>query len=86
MHSPDPPKRRSPARSERESKSSRTLRYRVRIKYADGQVGGQLEMQVDCAKRTRGQLPDPRMRETYNGTLAREEVKIVCLVAAQENR
>lgn len=62
------------------------LQYQVRIKYADGKTSKPLLMQVDCIKRTRGQFPDPVMRDTFNGTLGREEVKAVCLSAAKEGK
>jgi len=62
------------------------LQYSVRIKYADGKTSTPLQMQVDCIKRTRGQFPEPVMRDTYNGTLGREEVKAVCLAAAKGGR
>ena len=59
------------------------IRYQVRVRYADGRFSEPLRMQVDCVNRTRGQLPDPYMRDTYNGTLGREEVKAACLSAAR---
>ena len=62
------------------------LQFEVRIRYADGKTSEPLQMQVDCVKRTRGQLPDPFMRDTYNGTLGREEVKAACLAAAMEGK
>ncbi len=62
------------------------LQYSVRIKYADGKTSKPLTMQTDCIKRTRGQFPDPVMRDTFNGTLGREEVKAVCLAAAKEGK
>jgi hypothetical protein len=62
------------------------LRYSVRVRYPDGNTSSPLEMQVDCVSRTRGQLPDPFMRDTYNGTLGREEVKAVCLAGAREGK
>ena len=62
------------------------LQYSVRIRYADGNASGPFHMQVDCIKRTRGQFPEPVMRDTYNGTLGREEVKAVCLAAAKEGK
>ena len=62
------------------------LRYRVRVRWLNGRLGETFGMQADCVERTRGQLPEPRMSATYNGTLGREEVKMVCLVAAKEGR
>jgi hypothetical protein len=55
-------------------------------KHADGTSSKPLQMQVDCVHRTRGQFPDPVMRDTFNGTLGREEVKAVCLAAAKEGK
>lgn len=62
------------------------LQYWVRVRYADGKTSAPPRMQVDCVKRTRGQFPNPVMRDTYNGTLGREEVKAVCLTAAKEGK
>lgn len=59
------------------------IQYKVRIRYANDKTSEPLMMQADCVRRTRGQLPDPHMGVTYNGTLGREEVKAACLVAAQ---
>ena len=59
------------------------IQYRVRLRFADGKVTEPDQMQVNCRLRTRGQLPDPRMRDTYNGTLGREEAKAACLFAAR---
>jgi hypothetical protein len=63
-------------------KRDKTLvRYRVRTRYAEGGPGGVDEMQADCSDGRRGQLPDPRMRSTYKGTLGGEEVRAVCSAA-----
>ena len=62
------------------------LNYSVRIRYADGKTSTPLQMQTDCIKRTRGQFPGPVMRDTFNGTLGREEVKSACLAAAKEGK
>jgi hypothetical protein len=59
------------------------VRYRVRVQFFGGEVGEFQEMQADCAGRTRGQFPDPRMNSTYEGTLGGDEVKAACFVAAQ---
>lgn len=57
------------------------FQYKVRRRYSSGEFGEFLEMQANCVERMRGQLPEPRMRSTYNGTLGGEEVKLVCLTA-----
>ena len=54
------------------------------VKYRSGIVGmaaSVVDMQADCAARTRGQMPDPRMNSTYAGTLGGEEVAAVCKLA-----
>lgn len=60
------------------------LQYSTRIKYADGSVGPPLEMQVNCAKGTRGQLPNPSMSATFQGTIGGQELRIACLAGVRE--
>jgi len=60
------------------------LRYRVRVLFFSGEAGEFQEMQADCAARTRGQFPDPRMNSTYEGTLGGDEVKAACFIASQK--
>ena len=62
-------------------REGKEIRYQVRIRYADGSVSKPEQMQANCSDRTRGQLPEPRMRSTYKGTLGGDEVLAACLVA-----
>ena len=63
------------------------LRYRTKIVRSDPPAGTQtFDMIVDCAAKTRGQLPSHDLYDTFDGTLGGDELKTACELAQRVRR
>jgi hypothetical protein len=62
------------------------LSYRAKVFNSDEELSNAntfTEMVVDCAAKTRGQVPSHELYATYEGTVGGEELKTVCRWALQ---